>query len=294
MHSAVETMLEKYQCSTPEEYQNALREIIQEIALLGLYRAGFFEQAAFYGGTALRIFYGLRRFSEDLDFSLLSPNPNFEIQTFCNFIQDELSAFGFYAQVARKQKSRNSNIESAFIKAGTLIHLLKIASLKPPIAGISTQDKFKIKLEVDINTPAGASYEIKYALNPIPYHVRMFTPPSLFAGKVHALLCRAWSGGRTKGRDLYDYVWYLSRATPLSIRHLEQRMRQTGHLDETAALSPNKIHDMLEKRFRTVDFDQAKEDVLPFIKDPLELSTWSADFFTTITREKLNFDRITF
>jgi predicted nucleotidyltransferase component of viral defense system len=290
MHSAVEIMLEKYHCTTPEEYQNALREIIQEIALLGLYRAGFFEQAAFYGGTALRIFYRLRRFSEDLDFSLLSPNPDFEIQYFCNFIQDELSAFGFDAKVAKKQKSMNSNIKSAFIKAGTLIHLLKIAAIKPPVAGISNQDRFKIKLEVDINPPSGASYEIKYALNPIPFHVRMFTPSSMFAGKVHALLFRGWRGGRIKGRDLYDYVWYLSRATALNMGQLEQRMRQTGHLDESVALGPQQVREMLEKRFQNIDFDQAKKDVLPFIKDALELTTWSIGFFSAITHDKLIFE----
>ena len=120
MHSAVEIMLEKYNCTRAEEYRNALREIIQEIALSGLYRAGFFDRAAFYGGTALRIFYGLRRFSEDLDFSLLAPDPDFDIQNYCKYVQEELGAFGFEAQVSKKQKNVSANIESAFIKAGTL------------------------------------------------------------------------------------------------------------------------------------------------------------------------------
>ena len=134
MHSAVEIMLEKYNCTRVEECRNALREIIQEIALSGLYRAGFFDRAAFYGGTALRIFYGLRRFSEDLDFSLLAPDPDFDIQDYCKYVQEELGAFGFEAQVAKKQKNISSNIESAFIKWHA-VHHQQVAAITPPIAG---------------------------------------------------------------------------------------------------------------------------------------------------------------
>jgi len=287
MHSAVEIMLEKYNCTRVEEYRNALREIIQEIALSGLYRAGFFDRAAFYGGTALRIFYGLRRFSEDLDFSLLVPDPDFDLQDYCKYVQEELGAFGFEAQVSKKQKSVSSNIESAFIKAGTLIHLLQITAITPPVTGVSNQDLFKIKIEVDKMPPPAADYEFKYTLNPIPFYVRLFTPPSLFAGKVHALLCRPWGGSRTKGRHLYDYVWYLTRSTSLNIQHLEQRMRQTGHWQENHPLEIEKVKKLLTDFFVRVDYRQAKKDVLPFIKEEDELSIWSQDFFTAITKDKL-------
>ena len=287
MHSAVEIMLAKYNCTQMDAYRSALREIIQEIALSGLHRAGFFDRAAFYGGTALRIFHGLPRFSEDLDFSLLAPDPDFDIQEYCKYVQDELGAYGFEAHVSKKQKSMASHIESAFIKAGTLIHLLQITAITPPVAGVSDQELFKIKIEVDKMPPPSADYEFKYTLNPIPFYVRLFTPSSLFAGKVHALLCRPWGGGRTKGRDLYDYVWYLTRSTPLSVRHLEQRMRQTGHWQGNHPLSIEDVKKLLADFFSRVDYHQAKTDVLPFIKEADELSIWSADFFTAITIDKL-------
>lgn len=287
MHSAVEIMLDKYNCTQIDEYRSALHEIIQEIAWSGLYRAGFFDRAAFYGGTALRIFHGLRRFSEDLDFSLLAPDPDFDIQTYCNYVQEELGAFGFKVRVSKKQKSVSSHIESAFIKAGTLIHLLQITAITPPVVGVSEQELFKIKMEVDKMPPPFADYEFKYTLNPIPFYVRLFTPPSLFAGKVHALLCRSWGGGRTKGRDLYDYVWYLARSTSLNIQHLEQRMRQTGHWQENHPLAIEEVKQLLAEFFKRIDYRQAKTDVLPFIKEVDEVSIWSADFFTTITIDKL-------
>ncbi|RJR17012.1 MAG: nucleotidyl transferase AbiEii/AbiGii toxin family protein [Nitrospiraceae bacterium] len=287
MHSAVEDMLSKYDCKTPDDYKNALKEILQEIALLGLFRANLFDTAAFYGGSALRIFYGLDRFSEDLDFSLLKKSDKFDIAPYCDFIRDEMAAFGFEAEVTKKVKSGKSNIESAFIKAGTLIHLLQIESIKPPVSAIAGNELLKIKIEIDTDPPAGAKHEVKYLLTPVPCHVRIFSASSLFAGKVHALLCRDWKSGRMKGRDLYDYVWYLSRATSLNILHLEERMKQTGHLKEDERLTSAGLKEMLAEKFSSIDYAQAKQDVMPFIKDPRTLELWSDDFFRSITRDKL-------
>ena len=221
MHNVVTGMLEKYNCKTIDDYRNALKEIIQEIALLGLFRGNFFDNAAFYGGTSLRIFYDLDRFSEDIDFSLIKKSDDFNIGPFCELIKKELTAYGFDVEVTRKKKVADSNIESAFIKGGTLIHMLKVGALNPPIKGITNNDLLKIKIEVDTDPPDGAAYEVKYLLNPIPFSVRLFSPSSLFAGKIHALLFRNWKSGRMKGRDLYDYVWYLSKSIPVNIPHLE-------------------------------------------------------------------------
>lgn len=290
MHSAIEDMLKKYSCTTVDDYKNALKEIIQEIALLGLFRANFFDVAAFYGGTALRIFYGLDRFSEDIDFSLLKKSEDFDITPYCELIRDEMAAFGFEAEVTRKVKAIvDSNIASAFIKTGTLINLLKIESIIPPVAGIEKKELFKIKLEVDINPPPGADYEVKYLLTPIPFYVRLFSASSLFAGKLHAILCRDWKSGRIKGRDLYDYVWYLSRSIPLNIHHLEERMKQTGHLKQHESLTPQLVRELLEDKFTSLNYEQAKKDVMPFVKDPLALNLWSSGFFNSITRDKLTF-----
>jgi len=289
MHSAIQDMLKAYDCRTADDYRHALNEIVQEIALLGLYRGGFFTQAAFYGGTALRIFYGLDRFSEDLDFSLLKSDPAFDLSSFSQVVQDELGAYGLEMTVQEKIKRNDSPVKSAFIKGGTQMHLLKIASIQPPVAGINPKEQLRIKLEVDTQPPDGAIFEMKYQLRPVPYAVRLYSPSSLFAGKVHALLCRSWKT-RVKGRDFYDYVWFLSQAIPLNMAHLAERMKQTGHLSSEAVLTEKDLTDRLSKRFASVDFDQAKKDVLPFIKNPEAVQLWSAGFFSAITGDKLNIE----
>jgi len=286
MHNAVENMLKKYSCKTADDYKNALKEIIQEIALLGLYRADFFNNAAFYGGSALRIFYGLNRFSEDLDFSLLDKNAEFDIDHYCRFIKDELGAYGFKMDVEKKIKNFDSNIESAFIKGGTKIHIMDISSQIQGISKLHKNEKIKIKLEIDINPPAGAGYEVKYQLSPVPYSVRLFDKPSLFAGKVHAVLYRNWGGNRTKGRDLYDYIWYLSQDTELNLIHLAERMRQTEHLKDSK-LTIKELKQKLIEKFTGIDYKSVKADVEPFIKDKNELNLWSKDFFISVTRERL-------
>lgn len=284
VHSAVESMLRGYQLRTQQDHTNALKEIIQQIALLGLFRAGFFNDAAFYGGSALRIFHGLPRFSEDLDFSLIKKDKGFSLAPYCESVETELRAYGFETEVSRKEKSAETAIESAFIKAGTLIHLLKIGAMRPAVAGVHAGELLKIKLEIDTDPPPGAHIEVKYLLQPIPFSVRLYTLPSLFAGKVHALLCRNWKTGRVKGRDLYDFVWYLSRKIPLDAAHLEQRMRQSGHGTFRAPLTREGVLALLTQRFSAIRYDQARQDILPFIRDPQEVGLWSADFFNNISQ----------
>lgn len=285
MHSAIESMLEKYILNTNDDRKNALKEIVQEIALLGLYRSGFFKHAAFYGGTCLRIFYNLNRFSEDLDFSLINPDINFNIGKYSKFIQNELASYGFEMVVEEKEKTTKSSIKSAFIKGDTHIHLLKIMPANTILKGIHSTEKIKIKLELDVNPPFGANYDVKYHLNPAPFSVNTFSLDSLFAGKVHAVLCRNW-GNRVKGRDFYDYIWYLSRGARVNILHLEMRMQQSGHIDKDRKLNLSLLKQMLLERFSSIDFNQAKEDVLPFIDNPKNLDLWSNNFFSAIT-EKL-------
>ncbi len=285
MHYAVENMLEKYNCTTTDDYKNALKEVIQEIALLGLYRADFFINAAFYGGSALRIFYGLNRFSEDLDFSLLDKNPEFDIDHYCKFIKDELGAYGFTMSVEKKIKNIDSNIESAFIKGGTKINLISISPALEGLTKLHKNEKIKIKLEVDTNPPPGAGYEVKYQLTPTPYSVRLFDKPSLFAGKIHALLCRNWGGNRTKGRDMYDYIWYLSQDTKLNLNHLAERMKQTGHLKDSSLTIEHLKLKLIEK-FTGIDYKAVKADIEPFIKNKNELDLWSKEFFVAVTEER--------
>ncbi len=282
MINPVIRMLEKYDIKSLEDKKNALKEILQEIALLGLFRGNFFSKAALYGGTALRIFYGLDRFSEDLDFSLIEADKKFDLYNYLSFIERELGAYGFEMKVEQKITTNQSDIMSAFIKGNTLVNLLKIKPEKNNILQINHSEQLKIKLEVDINPPQYGEYEVKYLLNPIPFSVKLFSESSLFAGKIHALLCRPWKN-RIKGRDLYDYTWYLAKNSPLNLKHLEARMKASGHLAQTLSLTKQDLLEMLMKKFSLIDYNQAKQDVLPFIKDSESLQVWSKDFFDSIT-----------
>lgn len=278
MHEAVARMLARYQPRSVDDSVGALREIIQEVSLLGLWRAKFFEHAAFYGGTALRILYGLDRYSEDLDFSLLAPSPEFDLARYSASLEEELLAFGFNVRVEMVDKAVETAVQSAFLKVNTRTELLVIESAEEIARQIPAGQVLKVKLEVDTDPPPGFATHTRYLLQPIPFAVRVYTLPDLFAGKMHALLCRRWKN-RVKGRDWYDLVWYAANHPGLNLEHLEQRMRQTGHWSGdnplTAAAFKELIHGMID----SLDVDQARRDVSPFVKEPRQLEIWSQEFF---------------
>lgn len=280
MNEAIKQMLKKYDCKSEQDYINALKEIFQEIALLGLWRAKFFEKAAFYGGSALRILYQLDRFSEDLDFTLLHPENNFDLSYYNKFIADELLSFGFKTEVVKKNKNIDSNIESAFIKADTKTQLLRIAAPIDHILKTHRMQTIKIKMEVDINPPLKFSTEVKSLLQPIPFLVKSMTLPNLFAGKIHAILCRPWQK-RVKGRDWYDFIWYLTQSVPVNLIHLTERLKQTRAWDKKN-LTKDDLMNLLTQKIKKTDFGQAKLDIIPFIKDPAQVSLWSEDFFLSL------------
>ena len=286
MTTPVQQMIEKYACKNTAEYKNALKEVIQEVALCGLSRGGFFKKAAFYGGTALRIFYGLDRFSEDMDFSLLLKDESFVIDSYFSYLKEELLANGFELTVERKEKSAESAVQSAFIKGGTLTHLLKIVPTSQKILGVADTELIKIKFEIDTKPPDGASFETKYALLPVPYAVQMYDEGSLFAGKIHAVLCRSWKT-RVKGRDFYDYLWYLGRGTKVNLLHLQKRLEQSGKWNPSENFTLERLKELLLERFAAVDFENAKQDALPFISDSSKLNLWNKDFFCAVTSAKL-------
>lgn len=285
MNSILSQMLEKYSISTLSDEKNALKEVVQEVALCGLFRAGFFNTAAFYGGTALRIFYGLDRFSEDLDFSLLKPSNDFELSKYLSILESEIRAVGLNFRAEEKIKTNdsfNSFIKSAFLKGNTKEHIMTVYNDLQVYNGISSGELLKIKIEVDINPPAYAAYENKYRLLPSPYKVKIFDMPSLFAGKIHAVICRAWRD-RVKGRDLYDYVFYLSQNATVNLPHLKARLVDSGFIDNDFKLNRERLIKILQERFATIDYTQAKNDVLPFIRDKSKLELWSKEFFQDIT-----------
>jgi len=284
MNKQIALLLEKFGELSITDSKNALKEIIQELSILALARTDFFAHAAFYGGTALRIFHGLDRFSEDMDFSLKFPNPDFNLQPYLDKIEILLKSYEFEMSTEIKKKAFESTIKSAFLKGNTLIHLVKIRSIEPPISGVPNNEVLKIKLEVDTDPPAGARYEQKYRLQPEPYAALLYDLPTLFSGKLHALLCRNWRS-RVKGRDFYDYLWYLSQNTSCETAHLEQRMRQSDHWNEEKHLTKEDIKRLLIERFSSTDFTQVKEDIIPFLQNPKKIDIWSKEFFIGVTND---------
>ncbi len=269
-------MLETYADSM--SLADKLREILQQAALLGLARHQFFEHASFYGGTALRILYGLDRYSEDLDFSLHKPDLHFNFHPFLEGMRLELESMGFQLHVKIQEKNQESNIWSAFLKANTLELLLSIDE-RPVIKGVHPEQKIQIKLEIDTDPPV---YHLplvaKLVKNPVPFYVATFHLADLFAGKMHAVLCRAWRN-RVKGRDWYDLIWYIQNNIPLNLEYLRVKMLQTKHLMPEEQWGKREFFQKLEQRIDQIDWEKAKADVVPFIQDRRRLDIWSSQFF---------------
>lgn len=282
MNSQIETMLKSYAPDTLTDKKNAMKKVIQEIVLCGLSRSGFFDKTAFYGGTALRIFYGLDRFSEDLDFSLTSKGQDFDLKSYFPVLEKEVRSFGLNVEIIEKEKSKDSTIKSAFPKGNTKEHLLLFYEDEKAAKGVASNEAVKIKFKVDIDPPKYASFENRYRLLPTPYAIRLYDMPSLFAGKIHAVLCRAWQN-RVKGRDLYDYVFYLSRNAAVNRIHLRERLVESGFIPEASLCTMDDIKAMLYQRFDSIDYAQARKDVEPFLNDTSSLALWSAEFFKQIT-----------
>ena len=282
MNNVIQEMLNRYDANDLSGKKDALKEVIQEIVLCGLSRAGFFRKAAFYGGTALRIFHNLDRFSENLDFSLKTTDESFLLSDYFSALRKEIASFGLNVEISEKVKSGESAVQSAFLKGNTKEHMLMFFDADQAIDRIPGNELIKIKFEVDTNPPALASFERKYRLLPVPYEVMLYDMPSLFAGKVHAVICRAWKS-RIKGRDLYDYVFFLSKGAHLNTEHLKARLIQSGVWDEGKAFSVEYAKRLLRERFEMIDYQLAKADVVPFLKNTSALDMWSADFFKQIT-----------
>ncbi|HNA91670.1 MAG TPA: nucleotidyl transferase AbiEii/AbiGii toxin family protein [Chitinophagaceae bacterium] len=265
-----------YKPANEDETLSALREIMQEIALAGLSRTDFFKTAAFYGGTALRIFYGLNRYSEDLDFSLLQKNENFSLAPYFLSIQKEFESLGLKVSLRNKLKTKKTAIESAFLKTETLWEELVLEDIVAQI-GIRSNKNIKIKIEVDRNPPQGFNTEEKLMLRPFSFYVKCFDQPSLFAGKMHALLFRKWKN-RVKGRDWYDWEWFVRKDVPLNLSHFLQRARDTGDWTKKS-ISKKQFLQLLTEKINTASFENIKADVRPFIKDAKQLDIWSKPYF---------------
>lgn len=264
MNDIYQNMLSEYDLSTDQAIRNATFEVNQQVILAGLYQGGFFDKAAFYGGTCLRIFHGLQRFSEDMDFSLLETNDDFNFIQYFQPIIDEFAAIGRHVEIKKKDKRNFGKVESAFLKDNTDVYDVFF----------QTEKSIKIKIEVDTNPPLLFSTEQKLLLEPRSFMTRCFTLPDLYAGKMHALVYRAWKN-RVKGRDWYDFEWYVRHKVPLDFNHLQERIKEFNGCEK----SKEEFLDDLRNRLASADINQVKADVLPFIKNPRELEIWSNDYF---------------
>ncbi len=272
----IKQWIKEYNPTNEEEILSALREVMQEIALAGLSRTDFFKKAAFYGGTALRIFSGLDRYSEDLDFSLLEPMPDFSLEPYFNSILDEFEALGLSVSIREKKKTKQTTIDSAFLKAETIWKEIVLEDLIKE-TGVRSNKTLKIKIEVDRNPPLDFQTEEKLLLRPFSFYVKCFTQPSLFAGKLHALLFRKWKN-RVKGRDWYDLEWYIKKRIPLDLNHFLTRAKDTGDwMEET--ITKEQVLELLNSKIESVSVESIKEDVVRFIKDDEKLAIWSSQYF---------------
>ncbi len=278
----IKEWLASYNPKGRDEATAALREIMQQVALAGLSRANFYEKAAFYGGTALRIFYGLDRFSEDLDFSLLADDPNFSFKPYANAIVDEFSSQGMEVSLREKEKKVRANIESAFLKSETIWKELVLEGIIPQ-QGIQQAPGIKIKIEVDKHPPLGFETEEKLLTQPFSFYVNCLSLPSLFAGKMHALLFRKWQNN-VKGRDWYDMEWYIRKGVPLHLSHFLQRAINSGDWKKKT-ITAAEFQDLLNKKIDTVNMERVKEDISRFISDPGKLSIWSPKYFHDLSAQ---------
>lgn len=273
MTSVIQKMINRYPDQSLKGRNQALREVIQEVALVGLWRGKFFEHAAFYGGTALRILYGLDRFSEDMDFTLISPNEDFSWQVYERALVTELEAFGLEVSFAEKRKTQDTAVHSAFLKGNTLQEMMKIGVPSSVLKGVHPETKLKIKVEVDTQPPLSFPTETIMLSDPAPVSIRCVTLEGLFAGKMHAALFRAWRG-RVKGRDWFDLIWYIRRNQPLNLKIFSLLM------GKSTPLSPSEFTELAKAKIDSLDVESAISDILAFISDPEVIKReWSKEYF---------------
>ena len=283
----IKDWIAEYKPTNEEETLSALREIMQEIALAGLSRTDFFEKAAFYGGTALRIFYSLDRFSEDLDFSLMEKNPDFSLEPYFTAIVTEFEAIGMTVSIREKDKKIKTSVESAFLKSETIWKELILEDIVKQ-AGIQSNKNIKIKIEVDVEPPLGFDTEEKLLIRPFSFYVKCFSRSSLFAGKMHALLFRKWKN-RVKGRDWYDFEWYIRKGIPLNLQHFLQRAKDTGDWQKDS-ISEQQVLQLLKDKIDIISIDKVKDDVVRFIKDEKTLDIWNQNYFRDLIKN-INFEK---
>ena len=207
-----------------------------------------------------------------------------DLREICDLIDNNKDFYEVvkHPQISTKQKKSDSNITSAFLKGDTLEHILRFFPREESTTYNNLLKNIKVKFEVDINPPIGATYEIKYKILPCLHQINLYDETSLLAGKVHAILCRNWSF-RTKGRDLYDYIYLLISNAKINIELIKNKLIDSGVLEKNDDFNIDVLKDLLNKKFSEINYEDAKKDVLPFINDTQILKLWNEDFFKEIT-----------
>ena len=255
MSNVIEQMVSRYEIRNTSDRVNALREIIQEIILTALSRGGFFNKAVLYGSTASRMFYKLDRFTDDLDFVLITRDNEFDLSKYFDYIEKELKAYG--------------------------INLLIVLSDKSYIFRFITDDdilkNIEIRFRVDIKSSYGATYEYMYKLLPSYHDVGLYDKESLFAININLILCN------NRGRDLYDYIFFLANNVSVNMELVRNKLIDSNYIDVDSNFDIDVLRKLLVSKFEEIDYKNAKEDVLPFIRNIDGLDMWSREFFINIT-----------
>lgn len=275
MIDIIRDKLRRYRATNAIEEEHAVKEILQEIALYALWRGDFFEVALFQGGTSLRILHGLPRFSEDLDFLLRTPDPEFDWSPYLKVLVEVFGQFGLKLD-ARPKAKMESAIRQALLKSDSIASQLDLS-----FVGTGKPRTIRIKLEIDINPPAGSGEDATYLDFPADHEVRHQDLASNFALKIHALLCR----GFLKGRDWYDFSWYVANEAAPNMSLLRAALIQVGPWagDENIIVDMPWLKDALTTAIAKIDWKAAAEDVRRFLR-PAELKSldlWSERFFMT-------------
>ena len=257
-------MVEALHPRNKDERESAQQEVMQQIALYGLYRGGFFDHAAFYGGTCLRIFHNLQRYSEDMDFTQTEKDPNIHLENYFSQIIEAFKLTGREVIIKKKDKKTFGKVESAFLKDNTDVYDIAFQTEKTP----------KVKIELDTNPPLGFETEQKSLLKPFATMIRCVSLPDLYAGKVHALLYRNWKT-RVKGRDWYDFQWYVANHIPLNFEHLQRRISEFNGV----FLSKEDFIVALREKLSSTNIESVKQDATRFVFNKSELDIWSNDYF---------------
>lgn len=267
----IDERLKRYAPQTKEDEEQALKEIMQEIAIYGLSTSGFFDKALFHGGTSLRILYDLPRFSEDLDFLLKKPDADFKWMQYVDAIVSSFKQFGVNPEVTDKSKVSNT-VKKIFLKDDSIGKILDLSFTHHP------GRKLTIKFEIDTNPPAGSVEDLKFLEFPLDCSIVSQDLSSSFAGKCHALLCRDY----IKGRDWYDFAWYIAKQAKPNLVFLQNALLQQGPwAKQNIVVTPKWLIEKLQDKINHINWNKATSDVEQFLylQDRQVLALWGIDYF---------------